>query len=348
MTVAPYVAAAVQTRAWSVEQADSVADARRGMLERMARLRIDLMGARGFLERFCGLPLRLVVLPEYLFSGFDTGRTPDFGERAAWNMNGPEYAALGKVATALDLFIAGNCYERDPHFDGLHFQTSFVVAPSGDVVLRYRRLYSMYTASPHDVWTEYRRHYSHADIFPVADTAIGRIAAIASEEIHYPEIARAHALRGAELFVHSSSEQGGMVPTGKHVARAARALENMAWLVSANTAGIDGAGIAGMSADGNSAVVDPSGRVLAEAQSGENVNAFAAIDIMALRAQRARPGMTNLLARQRPDLFAETYRAPVYPADALLRDGKPRPPERGEQKETLERVIAVRRDEGLI
>lgn len=348
MSIEPYLAAAVQTRAWSVELAASVADARRGMMERIARLGIDLVGAKNFLERYSGLALRLAVLPEYLFSGFDTGRTPDFGARAAWDMDGPEYAALGRIAAARDLFVAGNCYERDPHFDGLHFQTSFVVAPSGAVVLRYRRLYSMYTASPHDVWTEYRRHYSHDQIFPVADTAIGRLAAIASEEIHYPEIARAHALRGAELFVHNSSEQGGMIPTGKHIARTARALENMAWLVSANTAGIEGAGIAGMSADGNSAVVDPAGRVVAEAQSGENVNAFAAIDIMALRALRAQPGMTNLLARQRPDLFAETYRAAAYPADTLMQDGKPRPPQRGEQKQRLERVIAARQNKGLI
>ena len=38
------------------------------------------------------------------------------------------------------------------------------------------------------------------------ETEIGRIAAIASEEILYPEIARALALRGAEVFIHSSSE----------------------------------------------------------------------------------------------------------------------------------------------
>lgn len=348
MTIAPYLAAAVQTRAWSVEQAATVADARAGMLARIARLRVDLLGARAFLERFRGLPLKLVVLPEYLFSGFDSGRTKDFGDRAAWATDGLEYAALGKLATELDLFIAGNAYERDRHFGDLHFQTSFVVAPDGQVVLRYRRLYSLYTATPHDVWTEYRRHYSHEQIFPVADTAIGRLAAIASEEIHYPEIARATALRGAELFVHSSSEQGGLIPTTKHIARQARALENIAYVVSANTAGIDGGGIAGMSADGNSAVVGPDGRVAAESLSGENINAFGAIDIAALRARRAQPGMANLLARQRPDMFRETYERPVWPADTLMWDGKPRPPERGEQKETLERVIAVRRRDGLI
>lgn len=344
----PYLAAAIQTRAWSVESAQTVADARAGMMARIDRLRTDMMGTKAFLERFRGVPLRLAVLPEYLFSGFDTGRTPDFGQRAAFRMDGPEYAALGRIAADLDLFVAGNAYEIDPHFGAFHFQTSFVVGPCGGVVLRYRRMYSMYTPVPHDVWTEYCRRYSYAEIFPVANTAIGRLAAIASEEILFPEIARAHALQGAELFVHSSSEQGGITATGKHIARQARALENCAYVVSANTAGIEGAGIAGLSADGNSAVIDQFGRVLAESLGGENINAFATISIAGLRDFRQQPGMTNLLSRQRPDMFARTYAAPVYPADTLLQDGVLRAPARGEQKSTLRAVIAARHRAALI
>ena len=344
----PYLAAALQLKAWSVEQAADVAAARAGMRAAIARLDGAIAGVRAFLSTFAGQPLRLVVLPEYLFSGFPTGAVPDFGARAAFAPDGPEYAALGDLARRHDLFIAGNAYESDRHFPGLHFQASFLVAPSGAVVLRYRRLYSLYTPSPHDVWSDYRRHYSLDEIFPVADTAIGRVAAIASEEILYPEVARAHALRGAELFVHSSSEAGGLVPSAKQIARRARALENLAYLVSANTAGIEGAGLAGASADGNSAVIDYRGAVLAEALSGENANAFAEIDIAAVRRHRRKPGMGNLLARQRLELFRETYAGEVLPADSLLTQDKDGAPDRRHFADLLARVIRKRSDDGLI
>ena len=92
----------------------------------------------------------------------------------------------------------GNAYERDTHFPGLYFQTSFLVSADGAVVLRYRRLISLFGPSPYDVYDRYVEIYGADSLFPVADTAIGRVAAVASEEILYPEIARAMALRGAE------------------------------------------------------------------------------------------------------------------------------------------------------
>ncbi len=348
MTIAPYLAVAMQLPARSAEAAADAAAARAAILAHVRDLEAELAGTRDFLERFSGTPMRLAVLPEYLFTGFPTGRVSDFRARAVFAPDGPEYAALGEMAQRLGLFIAGNAYESDPHFPALHFQASFLVAPSGEVVLRYRRLNSMYTASPHDVWSAYTRHYGPEAIFPVADTEIGRIAAIASEEILYPEIARAHALRGAELFVHSSSEAGGLVPSGKQIARRARALENLAYVVSANTAGIEGGGLAGASADGNSAIIDFRGQVLAEALSGRNVNAFAEIDIAAVRRARRKPGMSNLLARQRLECFRDTYAGEVQPADSLLADGEVKPRAPGDAVEALRRVIERRARQGLI
>jgi predicted amidohydrolase len=348
MSVEPYLAAALQLRAVCAEAAADAASARAQARDRISGLAPAIAGTRAFLEKFAGLPLKLAVLPEYLFTGFETGRVPDFRARAVFSPDGPEYRALADLASGQGLFLAGNAYESDPHFPDLHFQASFLFAPDGKRVLTYRRLYSLYTPSPHDVWSAYRRHYSLDQVFPVADTAIGRIAAIASEEILYPEIARAHALRGAELFVHSSSEAGGLVPTGKHVARMARAIENMAYVVSANTAGIEGGGLAGMSADGNSAVVDYRGRVLAEALVGENANAFAEIDIEGLRRHRRKPGMANYLSRQRLELFRETYAGTVQPADSLVAEGGTRTPDRGHFVRGQAEVIARLGRDGLI
>ena len=316
----PYAALALQLAAQSLE---AVADPRAAMLKMIGDVGTKMRSALIFLQQYGGSPVRLVVLPEYLFSSYP-GRISiaDFAKAVAWDIDGPEYEALGKIASAQKLFLAGNAYERDKNFPGLYFQTSFVVAPSGNVVLRYRRLNSMYAPSPHDVWSKYLDIYGLDGVFPVARTEIGNLAAIASEEILYPEIARAHALRGAEVFVHSSSEVGSPMATNKDIAKYARAFENMAYVVSANTAGITGTPMPVASADGNSLVIDWKGNRLAESNTGETFTAFADIDIAGLRRARRKPGMINYLSRQRTEAFAAVYAGATHQrANALIGAG---------------------------
>ena len=311
---------ALQLAAHSVERES---DPRAAMLAHIGVVAEKLRSAAVFVDQYSGSPVRLVVLPEYLFTSFP-GRIsiPNFAAHCGWAIDGPEYAALGAVAETEGVFLAGNAYEIDAHFPGLYFQTSFVVAPSGNVVLRYRRLNSMYAPTPHDVWSKYLDIYGIDGVFPVARTEIGNLAAIASEEILYPEIARAHALRGAEVFVHSSSEIGSPIRTSKMIAKQARAFENMAYVVSANTAGIVGTSGCAQSADGNSMIVDWRGQVLAESNAGETFTAFADIDLCALRAARRKPGMTNVLSRQRTEAFAQSYAGATHQrADALIAEG---------------------------
>lgn len=343
----PYTAIALQLTAQSVEQAADTAAARAQILNQINGLEGNIRSARIFVEQYGGSPVKLVVLPEYLFTSYP-GRIsiPDFAARAGFAADGPEYAALGGIAQRLGLFIAGNAYETDRHFPDFYFQTSFIVAPSGDVILRYRRLLSMFAPSPHDVLDRYIDAYGPDALFPVVETEIGRLAAIASEEILYPEIARCLAFKGAEVFCHSSSEIGSPLATAKDIAKRARAFENAAWVVSANTAGISGSALPLMSADGNSQIVAPSGKLLAQSGSGETFTAFAEIDIAHSRAQRRRPAMINSLARQRPGLFAPAYAAAdaQFQAGNLMLDGEGRPhvPDRAQfqamQRDVIEKL----------
>ncbi len=346
---APYAAVAMQLAARSVERAPDRAAARSQILGMIGEVETKIRSARIFIEQYGGHPVKLAVLPEYLFTSYP-GRIsiPDFAALAAFEMQGEEYEALGKVAQNLKLFLAGNAYEVDPNFPGLYFQASFLIAPSGDVVLRYRRLNSMFAPTPHDVWAKYLDVYGLDGVFPVARTEIGNLAAIASEEILYPEIARAHALRGAEIFLHSSSEIGSPIDTNKAIAKRARAFENLAYVVSANTAGIEGTGLPLASADGNSQIVDWKGRVVAESNSGETFTAFADIDLNALRTARRTPGMTNYLARQRLELFAAAYGTVRHPADGMLEGGAVKVPDRDYFKRVQEEVIERMIKEGLI
>lgn len=258
--------------------------------------------------RFVGPDAKLIVLPEYFLTAYPLGDTIEgWANKACIHKDGSEYEALGKIAQDNGIYLAGNAYEVDDNFSGLYFQTCFIIGPNGDVILRYRRLNSMFAPTPHDVWDKYLDVYGIDGVFPVAKTELGNLAAIASEEILYPEIARCLAMRGAEVFVHSTGEMGNYSETPKQIARKARALENMAYVISANSGSIRGHELPKSSTDGRSAVINYKGQVMAESGWGETMTAYDCIDLNALRKYRRRPGMSNYLARQRFEVFAETY-----------------------------------------
>lgn len=343
----PYIALALQTTCFAVNEIADRAETRMRMAQSIARVGRQVAGAK----RFAGSDVRLIVLPEYFLTGFPMDEDAAvWARRVALEKEGPEYAALGEVAREADVFLAGNAYEQDPNFPGLYFQTSFLIEPAGGVILRYRRLISLFGPSPYDVWDPYVALYGIDAVFPVADTELGRLAAIASEEILYPEIARALALRGAEVFVHSSSEIASALMTPKNVAKQARAIENLAYVVSANSAGVEGIAIPAASADASSKIVDYRGLVLAEAGYGESMAAYAEIDVAALRRYRRRPGMGNMLSRQPLGLWrAALAHREVQPRNSLLDEtGVPNSPTKAFYTERQKRVIEALHAAGVI
>jgi len=344
-----YAALALQMRCDALNLAADVAAARASMLRTIERCAGLIRGSKGFIRTFSGDEVRLVVLPEYFLSSFPLGESvASWKARACCDPDGPEYEALSALAQAQKIFLSGNLYENDPHFPELYFQTSFIIGESGDVILRYRRLVSMFAPTPHDVLDRYLDVYGADSLFPVVDTPLGRLACVASEEILYPEITRCLALRGAEVICHSSSEVGSPRDTPKNIAKQARAYENMCYVVSANSAGIEGIPFPAASTDGHSQVLDYRGKVLAEAGRGESMVGNAGIDIAAQRRARRQPAMTNLLARQRLDLFAPSYATPVYPPNNMLDKGEVRTPERAHFLATQQAAIAALLERGII
>lgn len=315
-----YRAVALQLTCLAVNGCRDTAQARARMAETIERVGRQIEACVAFL----GPETKLVQLPEYFLTGFPMGESiEEWRHKACLEIEGPEYETLGRIASDNKVFLSGNAYEIDPHFPGLYFQTCFVIEPSGSVVLRYRRLNSMYAPTPHDVWDRYLEVYGLDGVFPVAKTAIGNLAALASEEILFPEIVRCTALRGAEVILHASSESSSGQRTAKDICKIARAVENLVYVVSANSARLEGTPIPAASVDGGSKIVDFRGLILAEAGAGESLVANAVIDLVALRRHRRRPGMANLLSRQRLELYAKSYsQGSVYPPNTMV-EGKP-------------------------
>ncbi len=311
-----YKALALQVTCYAINQSRDRLEARSRIQQAIERLGQQIAASLAFIGPDC----RLVVLPEYFLTGFPLGESlSDWAEKACLEMTGSEYEALGNIAQKHRIFLAGNAYEVDPHFPGLYFQTCFILDPSGTVILRYRRLNSLFAPTPHDVWDRYLEQYGLDGVFPVARTEIGNLAAVASDEILFPEVARCLAMRGAEVLLHPTSEIYGQARSPKEAAKISRAVENMMYVISANTAGIAESPIPSGSVDGGSKVVDYRGLVLAETGAGESMAAFAEVDLAALRRYRRQPGLGNLLARQRFDAYVESYQQAVfYPRNTMI------------------------------
>ena len=311
-----YRAAAMQMTCVPINAAPNAATARAMIAKAVDRLKVYVPG----IKLSTGPTVKLLVLPEYLLTGFPMGMAiPKWAEWAGLDVDGPEYEALAAIAQNAGVYLAGNAYVRDRHFPGIFFQGCFIFSPAGKLALHYHRLTSMFSPTPHDYLDKYLDIYGRDALFPVAKTEIGNLAAIASEEIQYPELVRCFAVRGAEVLCHPSSEPFMTGLTPKDIAKRARAIENLAYVVSANTAGMTGVPFLDQTADGLSKVIDYTGRVLAEAGQGETVAAAADINISALRRARNATDMNNFLPRMRMELYASTYsRTEFYPPNTLM------------------------------
>lgn len=335
---ARYTALALQTRCDAVNQDPTPETARLRMTAAVDRVSGQIAAARGFLQGFNGYPVKLVVLPEYWMTGFPLGETREVWQaKAAIAMDGPEADALAAMAQRHGVYLCSNHYELDPHFPDLYFQANVIYGPNGDVLCRYRRMISLYTPTPYDVWDQYLDIYGLDGVWAVADTEIGVLGTIASEEILYPEVARMAVLRGAEILLHPTSEVGSPQMTPKHIGKLSRAVENMAYIVSANSAEIIGTAVPSASTDGMSLVADWYGRILAEASPGESLNANAVLDLGGLRSARQQAGMTNTLSRLPLDAFA-----PDYENRTLA------PPNRTADGQMIERAEVLRRQRETI
>jgi len=343
--LASYRALALQTTCHAINACASPEEALVAIANNIARIGRQIRASKAFI----GPDLKLVVLPEYFATSYPLGDTiPGWAVKGGFAMDGPEYAQLGQIAQDNGVYLCANAYERDPNFPGLYFQASVIIDDSGGQVLRYRRLISLHAPSPHDVWDQYLDIYGIDGVFPVARTPLGRLACIASEEIVYPEIARALGLRGAEVLLHSTSETGSPELTPKDICKRARAIENMAYVVSANTAGIAGVDIPLGSADGMSKIIDDQGRVLAAAGMGESMTAYTDLDLAGLRRRRLRPGMGHVLSRLPQAAIqaglADTHHLP----NGLLKAGGFNIPQRAEFAARQRAVIEALQHTGVL
>jgi predicted amidohydrolase len=285
----------------------------------------------------------LVLFPEFALTGFPVLETAEeWIEKACIRIPGPETQRLQEAARKFGVFIGANAYEFDPQWPGRYFNCCFLIDPSGEVILKYKRVNTVHSPSPHDFMDRYFEHYGVEGAFPVVKTELGNIGMFPCGEIMYPEAARVLMMRGAEVILHPTSDHGPSSTIGWEQCKRARAAENMVYLVSCNSGGMTGP-LPNNNNMGHSKIIDYNGNILANSGgAGESTVASAMIDVQGLRVLRQEVGPLNRIARQRTEMYMRVYNdASFYPPNRFVEKTMGSKAEISQiMRETMERLSA--------
>ncbi len=233
----------------------------------------------------------LVVLPEYVqYRG-----TPEGWRRSARAVPGPTTDPFADVAREHGCWILAGT-RAEVSGDPLRpYNTAVVLDPTGRIAARYRKVHLFDVAVEDGPQTTESAKVTPGEGLVAVDLAGTRLGLSVCYDLRFPELYRALALAGAEVLAVPADFSARTGRDHWEVLLRARAIESGAWVLAAGSCGAGGEGA--IPAWGNSMVVDPWGRVVAQAGDGEAiVRAELDLDQVAT-VRRQIPALANV----RPD-----------------------------------------------
>ena len=181
--------------------------------------------------------------------------------------------------------------------DGMVANRAFLFGPRGDVLARYDKIHMFDVDLDNgESWRE-SRTYKPGQQAVVAALPFARLGLGICYDVRFPELYQALALAGANVLSVPAAftRQTGMAHW--HVLLRSRAIENGAFVIAAAQGGIHEDG---RETYGHSVIVDPWGRILAEADHDEP--AVIVADVAVNESRKARAKIPNLSNRRSFDL----------------------------------------------
>lgn len=266
--------------------------------------------------------VKLVVMGEFFMHGQGGHgfRSPVTLQRLAIRYPGPEMELLQDFALKHKVYVAGSTFEIDDKLPGHVFNSAFILSDTGELIHRYRKIQcadvwgSLPDTTPSSVYDRYLDTYGYDFLFPVAKTPIGKLGTMVCFDQAHPEIARMLTHYGAEVIIHPSSEGHGCGRAAWDAARATRAFENTAYVLSAMPGGeyfYPSAGdLPTTQLRGHSRIIRFDGRVQGVADSSGACILMGNVDLKALRRARANAS-THLPLWDDPEVYQDIYAGDV-------------------------------------
>ena len=175
--------------------------------------------------------------------------------------------------------------------DGKLANRALLFGPDGSVITCYDKIHMFDVDLDNgESWRESAAYEAGLEAV-VAETELARIGFAVCYDLRFPELFRAEALAGAEMLTVPAAFTRQTGQAHWHVLMCARAIENGAYVVAAAQGGLHEDG---RETFGHSMIVDPWGKVLAEADHDEPGVIVAEIDpAQSAPARRKIPNRKN-------------------------------------------------------
>ncbi len=279
------------------------ADSRTAILTRML----------GLLEGAAAQRAQLVVFPELAFTTFFPRWLLEGAELEACfepAMPNPAVQPLFDRARALGIGFYVGYAERTP--SGQRFNSAILVGPDGTRLGHYRKIHLPGSVEPRPgarFQQLEKRYFEYGDLgFPTFRAFDARVGMLICNDRRWPEAWRVLALQGAELVLvgynsaaydpnGGDTEDAGLRTFHSRLVAQSNAYMNSVWAVAVAKAGNeDGSGLIG-----GSCIIDPNGRVVAEASTlgDELLLADCDLDLVA----QGRTKMFDFAAHRRPQWY---------------------------------------------
>jgi len=175
--------------------------------------------------------------------------------------------------------------------DGKVANRAFLFAPDGELITTYDKIHMFDVDLDNgESWRESAAYEPGREAI-VADLPIGRLGLAVCYDLRFPQLFQAEALAGADVLTVPAAFTRQTGEAHWHVLLRARAIENGAFVIAAAQGGKHEDG---RETYGHSLIVDPWGRILAEAENDEPGVVVADIDTAQSAAARAKiPNLKN-------------------------------------------------------
>ena len=214
-------------------------------------------------------------------------------------LGGPTATFAAQLAREHGIHVHASLYEQADD-GGLGFNTAIVLEPDGELVARTRKLHIPQTAGYHE--NRWFRGGADADPFPVTTIGEAQLGFPTCWDQWFPELARAYALRGADVLVYPTAI--GSEPDHPNLDTqplwekviTANGIANGLFMVAVNRTGTEPP----LRFYGSSFISDPYGRVLVQAPRDEPAVLVADLD---LDQRRDWLTLFPFLRTRRPDVY---------------------------------------------
>ncbi len=202
----------------------------------------------------------LIVFPETVTTGFATGWDPDELYDKIDAIPGNLTSAVQKSARALKVHVVWPTYSRGDR-PGIVYNSAALIDDRGEILGIYHKTHPFPTERIEGGgWT------TPGHEIKSFQTPLGRIGIMICYEGDFPEIARIHAIQGAEILVRPSALLRSFDIWD--LTNRARAYDNHVYVVGVNIVGPDAGGNYYF---GHSMIVDPIAHRLAQARGTEEI-----------------------------------------------------------------------------